>query len=55
MAFLEKGHFVRIFELSSKIRQLKKCTDGLFQQPVRGYRQNLDVSKILYSDNSIGR
>ncbi|EHQ06265.1 hypothetical protein Lepil_1578 [Leptonema illini DSM 21528] len=35
MAFLQKGHFVRIFGLSSKIRQLKKSTDGLFQQPVR--------------------
>ncbi len=35
MAFLGKGHFVRIFGLSSKIRQLKKSTDGLFQQPVR--------------------
>jgi hypothetical protein len=35
MAFLKNGHFVRIFGLSSKIRQLKKSTDGLFQQPVR--------------------
>jgi len=35
MAFFPKGHFARIFGLSSKIRQLKKSTDGLFQQPVR--------------------
>ena len=37
MGFSEKGHFVRIFGLSSKIRQLKKSTDGLFQQLVRGH------------------
>jgi len=42
MAFLEKGHFVRIFGLSSKIRQLKKSTDGLFQQPDR-----TEVEKIV--------
>ncbi|EHQ04814.1 hypothetical protein Lepil_0103 [Leptonema illini DSM 21528] len=34
MAFFQKGHFVRIFGLSAKIRQLKKSTDGLFQLPV---------------------